>query len=93
METLLVHKNLLKTNLLNTLLEMLKLENVKINIGPKLKQTTGLNYPVIKNFNHEYSELECSIELVDNEKEAVDHINKYGSGHTESIITKNGKNI
>jgi delta-1-pyrroline-5-carboxylate synthetase len=94
METLLINKQLLKTDLLSVLLEMFKLENVKVNFGPKLKQaTTGLDYSLVKSFNHEYSELECAIELVDNEKEAIDHINKHGSGHTESIITKNSKHM
>jgi gamma-glutamyl phosphate reductase len=30
-----------------------------------------------------------SVEIVDSMDEAVDHINKYSSGHTECIITEN----
>ncbi len=35
----------------------------------------------------EYLELIMSIKIVDNIDEAIDHINKYGSHHTDSIIT------
>ena len=32
-----------------------------------------------------------SVKVVKNYKEAIDHINKYGTMHTDSIITKNNK--
>jgi len=37
----------------------------------------------------EYLDLILSIKVVDNMEEAIDHIEKYGSNHTESIITEN----
>ena len=37
----------------------------------------------------EYLDAIISIKLVDNIDEAIDHITKYGSGHTESIIAEN----
>ena len=40
-------------------------------------------------WHHEYLDYKVTVKLVDNMEEAVDHINTYGSGHTESIITKN----
>jgi hypothetical protein len=40
-------------------------------------------------FKTEYGDNTVSFELVDNMTEAVDHIHKYGSGHTEAIITEN----
>jgi len=43
----------------------------------------------IVNWHHEYLDYEVSIKFVDNVDEAINHINKYGSGHTESIITEN----
>ncbi len=90
METLLVHKDLVSTSLLANIIEMFQMEKVKIHLGPRIRAATGLtDFPEVKNFSHEYSELEMALEMVDSEKEAIDHINKYGSGHTESIITKN----
>lgn len=37
----------------------------------------------------EYLDLEISIKLVDNIDEAIEHINRYGSHHTDAIITEN----
>ena len=36
----------------------------------------------------EYSELIVSIRIVDSTDEAIAHINRYGSGHTEAIVTE-----
>jgi len=37
----------------------------------------------------EYNDLILSIKIVDSTEEAIDHINKYGSHHTDAIITEN----
>ncbi len=39
-------------------------------------------------FNTEYLELIISVKLVDGVKEAVDHINRFGSHHTDAILTE-----
>ena len=40
-------------------------------------------------FNTEYLDLEISIKLVDGVNEAIEHINYFGSHHTDCIITEN----
>ncbi|MBT4917314.1 glutamate-5-semialdehyde dehydrogenase [Candidatus Peregrinibacteria bacterium] len=40
-------------------------------------------------FGNEYLGLAMSIKVVDSLEEAVDHINSYGSGHSEAIVTEN----
>ncbi len=40
-------------------------------------------------FNTEYLELVLSVKLVDGVEEAVDHINRFGSHHTDAIVTEN----
>ena len=91
METLLIHKDLLNTKLFNSIIELLKNENVKLNSGPNLHRAIQFAPPLAVKLNHEYSDLELTIELVDDVDAAIAHINKYGSSHTESIITTNGK--
>jgi glutamate-5-semialdehyde dehydrogenase len=40
----------------------------------------------------EYLDLIIAIKVVSSLEEAIEHINKYGSGHTEAIITENKEN-
>ncbi len=40
----------------------------------------------------EYNDLILSIKIVDSLEEGIDHINKYGSHHTDAIITENKTN-
>ena len=93
METLLIHKDLLNTDLFNSIVEMLERENVKLYSGSLLHKSIKFAPPLAKEMKHEYSDLELTIELVENVESAVSHINKYGSNHTESIVTKNGRNL
>ena len=87
METLLVHKDLLHTQLFDSLVDMLKSENVKIYSGQNLHKSLKFAPPLANQLHHEYSDLALTIELVDDVQSAIDHINTYGSGHTESIVT------
>lgn len=43
-------------------------------------------------WHKEYSDLKLAYKYVDNIDEAIEHINEYGSGHTESILTENEEN-
>jgi glutamate-5-semialdehyde dehydrogenase len=42
-------------------------------------------------YNTEYLDLVVSIKIVDGVKEAVDHINLFGSHHTDSIVTEDSE--
>lgn len=44
---------------------------------------------LMDDFHKEYLSLDVSLKIVDGVKEAVDHINRYGSHHTDAIITEN----
>ena len=44
---------------------------------------------VEKDWKTEYTDLIISIKVVKDVIEAIDHINKYGSGHTDAIVTEN----
>ena len=69
---------------------MLENENVKLRSGPLLYKSIKFAPELAKNLKHEYSDLELTIELVDDVESAIKHINNYGSNHTESIVTSNG---
>lgn len=45
-----------------------------------------------ESWHKEYSDLKLAYKTVNDVDEAIGHINEYGSGHTESIITNNNEN-
>uniref|UniRef100_A0A8B9JKM5 Delta-1-pyrroline-5-carboxylate synthase n=1 Tax=Astyanax mexicanus TaxID=7994 RepID=A0A8B9JKM5_ASTMX len=89
METLLVHRDVLRTPLFDQIIDMLRTEQVKIHAGPRFASYLTFSPSEVKSLRTEYGDLECCIEVVDSMQEAVDHIHKYGSSHTDVIITEN----
>ncbi|KAL5203281.1 hypothetical protein ABZP36_014233 [Zizania latifolia] len=89
METLLVHKDLMKTPGLDDILVALKTEGVNIYGGPIAHKALG--FPKASSFHHEYSSMACTIEFVDDVQSAIDHIHRYGSAHTDCIVTTDDK--
>lgn len=59
--------------------------------GPKLSKVLTFGPPLVKSMKTEYSSLECAIEIVDSTEDAIAHIHENGSGHTDVIVTENGK--
>lgn len=43
----------------------------------------------VQEWHHEYLAMKCSVKIVKDTDEAIMHINHYGSGHTDAIITEN----
>lgn len=75
-ETVLVHKNY---SYLEELKICLEKNEVKIVENPE-------------KYDVEYSDKILTLKVVDSIEEAISHINKYGSGHTDSILTENKEN-
>ena len=91
-ETILMHKNIVK-KFSNPVLQKLEKSNCKI-YGDKIlkKYYKGKLYPATeKDWKTEYLSSTVSVKIVNNLDEAINHINKYGTMHTDSIITKNKK--
>ncbi|KAL5717255.1 Delta-1-pyrroline-5-carboxylate synthase [Ranunculus cassubicifolius] len=86
METLLVHKDLMETALLNELIADLRSEGVSLYGGPKI--SAFLNITEARSFHHEYSSMACTVELVDDVHAAIEHIHRHGSAHTDCIVTE-----
>uniref|UniRef100_A0A669E141 Delta-1-pyrroline-5-carboxylate synthase n=1 Tax=Oreochromis niloticus TaxID=8128 RepID=A0A669E141_ORENI len=89
METLLIHRDLLRTPVFDQIIDMLRTEQVKIHAGPRFASYLTFSPSEVKSLRTEYGDLECCIEVVDSMQEAVDHIHKYGSSHTDVIVTEN----
>ncbi|XP_011620133.1 delta-1-pyrroline-5-carboxylate synthase isoform X3 [Takifugu rubripes] len=89
METLLIHRDVLRTPLFDQIIDMLRTEQVKIHAGPQFASYLTFSPSEAKSLRTEYSDLECCLEVVDSMQDAVDHIHKYGSFHTDTIITEN----
>uniref|UniRef100_A0A673A061 Delta-1-pyrroline-5-carboxylate synthase n=1 Tax=Sphaeramia orbicularis TaxID=375764 RepID=A0A673A061_9TELE len=89
METLLIHRDILRTPLFDQIIDMLRTERVKIHAGPRFASYLTFSPSEAKSLRTEYGDLECCMEVVDSMQDAVDHIHKYGSSHTDVIITEN----
>uniref|UniRef100_A0A8C7F5W9 Delta-1-pyrroline-5-carboxylate synthase n=1 Tax=Oncorhynchus kisutch TaxID=8019 RepID=A0A8C7F5W9_ONCKI len=89
METLLVHRDILRTPLFDQIIDMLRTEQVKIHAGPRFASNLTFSPSEVKSLRTEYGDLECCIEVVDSMQEAIDHIHRYGSSHTDVIVTEN----
>ena len=91
-ETILMHQKIIK-KFCNPILKKLEENNCKI-FGDHLirKNYKGKIYPAKdKDWSTEYLSAIVSVKTVKNYKEAIKHINKYGTMHTDSIVTKNKK--
>jgi glutamate-5-semialdehyde dehydrogenase len=89
-ETLLVHKEIADTFLPRIVAE-LKKANVEIRGCPRvLALLPGGNVvpATEEDWSTEYSDLILSIKIVGSFEDALEHIHKYGSKHTESIVTE-----
>ena len=91
-ETILLHEKIVK-KFCNPILKKLEDENCKI-YGDNIlrKYYKGKVYPAKeKDWSTEYLAAAVSVKVVKSSEEAINHINKYGTMHTDSIITKNKK--
>ena len=91
-ETILIHKKVAK-DFCNPILNELQNKNCKIYGDRFLKKYyRGKILPAKeKNWSTEYLAPAVSVKIVNNLKESIDHINKYGTMHTDCIITNNKK--
>lgn len=91
-ETILIHQKI-APSILPKLEGALSVKNVEIygcnkttKILPKVNQATE------DDWYKEYLDLKVAVKVVNSLQEAIDHINKYGTKHSESIITMNKDN-
>lgn len=91
-ESLVVHKNAL-----NALMSKLESKLAEKNVVVKADETACMVAPSFQpateeDWGTEYLDLMLSVKTVDNINQAISHINKYNTGHSEAIITNDYNN-
>jgi glutamate-5-semialdehyde dehydrogenase len=89
-ETVLVHERIANT-FLPLLFDRMQSKDVKVH-GCALTRTILRDDLVSTSphddWHHEYSDLEIAVRVVASAADAIDHIHRYGSSHTEVIVTE-----
>ena len=89
METLLVHKDI-ADKFLPMMLMMYNSSVVEIRGDETVQEYSGQVHPATEeDWSTEYGDLRLSVKIVDSIEEAMAHIAKYGTGHSECIVTNN----
>ncbi|HLJ65742.1 MAG TPA: glutamate-5-semialdehyde dehydrogenase [Chloroflexota bacterium] len=63
--------------------DALRLLEAQVGPGPWIAATPD-------DFGREFLALRAAVKIVDSMQEAIDHIERYGSGHSEAIVTESG---
>ena len=88
LETLLIHRKIYEEvghEIISTLIEnqvQLFVEKDILKDFPSLQEVTQ------EHFETEFHDLKLAIGIVDTREEAINHVQKYSSGHTEGILTE-----
>ncbi len=92
-ETILINKKIIK-KFCNPILHNLSKNGCEIIADRLVKKIYNGNSRLAKNkdWKTEYLSPKVSVKAVDNIYDAINHINKYGTNHTDCIISNNNKN-
>ena len=83
-ETILIHKD---SNILEDLINHLKNANITIKAQDSIADMFDLVHLENDDFYKEYGDNTLNLKIVENIDEAIEHIKKYGSFHSDCIIT------
>ena len=89
-ETLLIHKD--REDLAIRLCDALKEAGVTVHGCPEICKIFPEAVPAVeKDYTDEFLSLDMTVKMVADEDEAIEHIRRYGTGHTEAIITSDSE--
>ncbi len=91
METLLVHKNI-ASSVLPKLKKEYDKHKTKLLGCKKTREIIDIEVASEEDFYTEYLDNILSIRVVDSLDDAIEHINRHGSGHSDSILSENYSN-
>jgi glutamate-5-semialdehyde dehydrogenase len=86
-ETLLVHEDV-AADFLPGMVDRYREAGVELRGDAATREVVDVDPATDEDWSTEYGDLELSINVVDSLSAAIDHVNTYGSKHTESIITE-----
>jgi glutamate-5-semialdehyde dehydrogenase len=91
-ETLLVHADV-APRVLPDLFERLQAAGVELLVDGRTRTLAGsegdsLGAATDKDWDTEYLGLKMAVKVVDSAEEAIDHVNRHGTGHSEAIVTQ-----
>ena len=92
LDTILLHESIALDFLTKTVNELVKYKVMVYADALSFNVLTGLNYPYLQkaeeaDFGREFLDFACSIRVVQNLHEALIHIERYSSRHSEAIIS------
>jgi glutamate-5-semialdehyde dehydrogenase len=93
METMLVHESVAQ-QFLPGIIEKMQDEGVKIKGCPRTKEVVGGKIEEVteEDYSTEWLDLVLNVRIVGSLDEAIEHIEKFGSDHSDAIVTDNKKN-
>ena len=92
METMLVHKDCAR-RFLPIIIGDLQQAGVEVRGCPATRRVikNGIKAATRKDWSEEYLDMVLSVKVINDLNEAIDHINTYGSHHSDAIITSDRK--
>ena len=90
-ESLLVHEDIAET-FIPMVVKALKNNDVEIRGDERFSEEDGVKQASEEDWGTEYNDLIISAKVVKNIDEAIEHIRKYSTGHSECIVTENYTN-
>ena len=88
LETLILHKDVYNKNG-EVIINALKENSVEVFIDEKASNDfPDLEIANDEHYSTEFLDLKIAIKIVENEDEAIKHVNKFSSGHTEGVLTE-----
>ena len=91
METLLVHKDI-APHILPDMSVMFKDVGVDLRCNSEALKYMDGRPAIADDWGTEFHDMILAVKVVSGIDEAIDHITKYGSGHSEAIVTENYSN-
>jgi glutamate-5-semialdehyde dehydrogenase len=90
-ETLLVHSDV-APKVLPDLFDQLRAAGVELVVDGRTRALTGLDGDGLgeateEDWDTEYLGMKMAVKVVDSLEEAIDHVNRHGTGHSEAIVT------